>query len=263
MTVAQSSPRLRLLGRFGLDCGAGPVDVCAGGQRILAYLGLHGHATRTSLAGTLWPDLTEERARGNLRTTLWRLRRGRQPVVRSEHDHLSLADAVDVDTHAFAEWALRVVSSPETLGVDEVPQLLRLDGDLLPSWDEDWVAFERERMRQLQLHSLETVARHLIARGRHALALEAALACVRIEPLRESAHRAVVAVHLAENNMVEAVRHYRAFREFLLDELGLEPSARFLAMLPPAGDQPPTAGRRTSGRAELLSAHPLQEGRHG
>ncbi|MFG2937605.1 bacterial transcriptional activator domain-containing protein [Streptomyces sp. NPDC048282] len=61
-------------------------------------------------------------------------------------------------------------------------------------------------------------------RGCHALALEAALSCVAIEPLRESAHCAVVAVHPAEHNVVEAVRHNEAFRRLLREELGLEPS---------------------------------------
>ncbi|MFF0086754.1 BTAD domain-containing putative transcriptional regulator [Streptomyces canus] len=52
----------------------------------------------------------------------------------------------------------------------------------------------------------------LTRQGSLALALEAALANVRIEPLRESAHRAVVAAHLSEGNVIEAVRHYRAYR---------------------------------------------------
>lgn len=68
---------------------------------------------------------------------------------------------------------------------------------------------------------------------RHALALDAALTCVGIEPLRESAHRAVAALHLAEHNAVEAVRQYGAFRRLVRAELGVEPSARFRAMLPP------------------------------
>jgi DNA-binding SARP family transcriptional activator len=55
---------------------------------------------------------------------------------------------------------------------------------------------------------------------------------VRTEPLRESAHRAVVSVHLAEHNVVEAVRHYRAFRKLLGEELGMEPSPDFTSMLP-------------------------------
>jgi DNA-binding SARP family transcriptional activator len=41
-----------------------------------------------------------------------------------------------------------------------------------------------------------------------------------------------VAVHLAEGNVAEAVRHYRRFRDLLRGELGIEPSPEFTAMLP-------------------------------
>ena len=226
MTTAGLVLHLHLLGHFRLEYGAAAVDVCAGGRRLLAYLGLHRQATRTVLAGTLWPDATEERAHGSLRTTLWRLHRGHGPLVRSDQDTLTLEDSVLVDAQALAESARRVV------GGDQVPHQLLFDGDLLPGWDEHWVVFERERLRQLRLHALDALAEQFIAQGCPSLALEAALESVRIEPLRESAHRLVVSAHLAEDNVAEAVRHFRAFRELLRRELGVEPSARLTSALP-------------------------------
>ncbi|MGW2671050.1 AfsR/SARP family transcriptional regulator [Streptomyces sp. NPDC001272] len=103
--------------------------------------------------------------------------------------------------------ALRVVDADGDAGDDPSLGLL-FAGDLLPGWDDEWTLFERERLRQLRLHALESLSARLTSSGRHALALDAALTCVSIEPLRESAHRAVVAVHLAEHNAVEAVSQY-------------------------------------------------------
>jgi DNA-binding SARP family transcriptional activator len=224
---------LRLLGVFRFECSApGTVSVPPTGQRILAYLGLHGHATRTVVAGMLWPDVSEDHAQGSLRTALWRLRRGRQPIVETHGEVLALADAVQVDVQAFTQTALLLVNSPGALG-DELPLDLLSRGDLLLGWDEEWVLIERERLRQLRMHALESLSALLLGRGHHGLALEAALTCVGMAPLRESAHRAVAAVHLAENNVVEVYRHYAEFRRLSLDELGVEPSARFTAMLPP------------------------------
>jgi DNA-binding SARP family transcriptional activator len=60
--------------------------------------------------------------------------------------------------------------------------------------------------------------------GRHGEALQAAYAAVRTEPLRESAHRTVVRVHLAEGNVAEAVRAYELFHTLLEDELGVRPT---------------------------------------
>lgn len=61
--------------------------------------------------------------------------------------------------------------------------------------------------------------------------LAGTLESTRIDPLRESAHRAVVTVHLAENSLVEAVRHSKAFRGLLHAELGIEPSEQFRTMV--------------------------------
>ncbi|MGY0490302.1 AfsR/SARP family transcriptional regulator [Streptomyces sp. WG-D5] len=235
--------RLRLLGCFRLSCGGRDVDVTAGGQRVLAFLGLRGRASRTVLAGTLWPDVAEERAQGSLRTALWRLRRAPRPLVDGGHDTLTIADGVLVDAHGLASTALDLVSMPSR--GDEVRALLgRLrGGELLPGWDEDWVMFERERLRQLRLHALDTLSARLVEQGCHALALEAALESVRIEPLRESGHRAVVAVHLAEGNAVEAGRHYASYERLVREELGVRPSDRFAVMLrgTSALDSPPTS----------------------
>ncbi|MGW0630273.1 AfsR/SARP family transcriptional regulator [Streptomyces sp. NPDC002758] len=231
MTAPGSSTTLHLLGCFRLAYGTEVADVCTGGQRLLAYLGLRQHATRTVLAGTLWPDSTEQRALGSLRTTLWKLHRGRPPVVHCDRDALFLADTVSVDARTMRESALRIVRSRAAGESDDRPLGPLLSGDLLPGWDEEWILLERERLRQLRLHALESVAESLVARGQHALALEAALESVRMDPLRESAHRAVVAVHLAEHNLAEAVRHYQAFRGLLRTELGVEPSRQFFSML--------------------------------
>ncbi|MEU9450364.1 BTAD domain-containing putative transcriptional regulator [Streptomyces sp. NPDC048277] len=209
----------------------GAITVPANEQRLLAYLGLHKRATRSVVAGNLWPDVTEEHAHGSLRTTLWRLRRVPRPVVGTDGDILHLVDGLAVDVDDFTRAALHLTGPAPDPG-DPPPLGVLVGGELLPGWDEEWICFERERLRQLRLHALESLSARLTRRGCHALALEAALTCVAIEPLRESAHCAVVAVHLAENNVVEAIRHYESFRRLLHEEVGLTPSARLTDLFP-------------------------------
>ena len=113
--------------------------------------------------------------------------------------------------------------------------LLYVEGDLLPDWSDEWLTAERERLRQLRLHVLETVAARLAAEGLFGMAMEAALAALRSDPLRESAHRAVIRIHLAEGNLAEAVHAYRQCQSLLARELGVAPSeeaARLVAALP-------------------------------
>lgn len=81
MNLVSAPPRLRLLGQFRLELETGTVELGRNGQRLLAYLGLRGHVSRTVLAGTLWPEVTEGHARGSLRTTLWKLPPGEPPLI--------------------------------------------------------------------------------------------------------------------------------------------------------------------------------------
>jgi len=80
------------------------------------------------------------------------------------------------------------------------------------------------------LHALDTLCERLTTGGRLEEALEAGLCAVAAEPLRESAHRAVVRVHLEEGNTAEAIRQYRLCRRLLKEQLGVEPSPRMLQL---------------------------------
>jgi DNA-binding SARP family transcriptional activator len=159
---------------------------------------------------------------------------------------LGLAADVRVDVRELGDWARRV-RDPQ-VGINEVDMPdTGLRGQLLPGWYDDWVLLERERLHQLRMHAFEAVAKRLTAAGRHGEALEAAYATVRAEPLRESAHRTVVRVHLAEGNVVEALRAYEQFRTLLDDELGVVPSAQMVQLVTPYVGRP---GARTTGEPQ-------------
>jgi DNA-binding SARP family transcriptional activator len=49
---------------------------------------------------------------------------------------------------------------------------------------------------------------------------------MKVEPLRESAHAALIRVHLAKGNQSEALRVFERYSELLLSALGLEPTNR-------------------------------------
>jgi len=80
---------------------------------------------------------------------------------------------------------------------------------------------ERERFRQFRLHALERWSRDLREHGQHAAAIDAGLAAVAIEPLRESAQVMLIRAHLAEGNVSEAFRQIDRYRRLLDEELGI------------------------------------------
>jgi DNA-binding SARP family transcriptional activator len=218
---------LRLLNAFDLRCGKNAIALPRSAQRLLAFIALSERPVqRASVAGTLWLDSPEERAAANLRSSLWRLNRAGHRLVDATDHQLELAPAVRVDVRdAVARAHALLTGSPATDEVD--PRCAGLTGELLPDWYDDWVLIERERLRQLSLHALETLAERLLDAERLGEALEAALAAVAEEPLRESAHRTLVKIHLAEGNACEARRQFRLFSRLLDEQLGLAPSPRF------------------------------------
>ena len=215
---ARADVRLELMGGFRLLAGNAPADLVGNAERLLAYLALSGPVARVVAAGALWPDVSERRGLASLRTAIWQCNRAVDGLVEAGEKRLALAGFVRVDTAALADLA----AMPD----DTAAGVLRtLRGELLPGWYDDWVLLDRERLRHLRVQGLEDVALRLAAHGSFAAAYELAFEAVRCEPLRESAHRAVIAVHLAQHNVVEAVREYRRFRRLLVQDLGVEPSA--------------------------------------
>ncbi|GAB3070332.1 hypothetical protein GCM10027186_25540 [Micromonospora schwarzwaldensis] len=217
---------LHLLGGFQLLHDGVPVVVPRGLQRVIALIGLRPAATRSHLAGLLWPETPEERALSSLRTALWRLRQDPCCPLRADGDTVRLGPTVHLDVDELVEAAARVRDGVAPRGAAGTGR-----HDLLPGWYDDWVLLERERLRQLRLHMLEELAGNHLTAGRHGEALEAALEAMAAEPLRETPHRLVVRIHLAEGNAFEAVHAFYVYRDLLLRELRLEPSPAMTALL--------------------------------
>jgi DNA-binding SARP family transcriptional activator len=229
---AGCGPLLTLLGGFGLHVGDTAVPLSPGAQRLIALFALHGEAlSRDYVAGVLWGGSTEARASGSLRSALWKLRVVRPEIVWNRGGSLGLSPNVHVDVRHATALARSAVTG--CFGEETIIGLLepRFCHELLPGWYDEWVLIERERHRQLSLHALESLCDHLTEAGRYGAAVLAALAAVDREPLRESAHRALVRVHLAEGNVWEAIRRYRRYEEIAARDLGVEPSPMMRSLL--------------------------------
>jgi DNA-binding SARP family transcriptional activator len=225
-----SAVRLTLLNSFGLVYDGTPVRLPLSAQRLLAFVALKRHPVhRPYAAGSLWPASSERGAAASLRSALWRLRRAGREVLAAEGQQVRLAPTVRVDLHEAEKMAAGVLdgSGEISLGVG----LDELRSDLLPDWYDDWVLMEREYFRQLRLRALEVACDRLTDAGKLDEALSAGLAALECEPLRESAHRALVRVHLAQGNVFEAVRQYTFCRSLLEEHVGVAPSEGLTDMI--------------------------------
>jgi DNA-binding SARP family transcriptional activator len=225
---------LCLLGGPYVVSGGRRLTVPEGSKRLLAFVALHGgRVDRRHAAGTLWPYGDDERAAGNLRSALWRLKGAGINLLRADKCALYLTRDTTIDVQLLSDWAGRIIDGTATRSDVRLIQLSHEAIDLLPGWYDDWVIFERERMRQRLLHALETLSWLLVRSDRCAEAVEVAMTAVSVEPLRESAQASLIKAHLAEGNLVEARRALAAYDEIVRTELGIRPSNSLVSLVHP------------------------------
>lgn len=233
--------RLEVLGSFALGAGRESLRVSQPGQRLLAHLAVTHRGRpvrRIALAERLWPEVALDRAASSLRSVLWRLPRpSGRVLVTATAETLRLSEAVGVDLWD-AEQQASTIDGDTAPSSETLQDLSRLTRDLLPEWHDEWLTVEQESYRQKRLHALERAAMILCARGSYTAALTAGFGAVQSEPLRESAHRRVIEVHLAEENHAEALRQYHRYRTLLSVELGLPPSPAIRRLIAPLLGRP-------------------------
>lgn len=220
----RSSVFVRLMGGFEADVSGTPISLPLDAQRLVAFLALEGRPrSRAYVAGKLWSEVSQERAFGNLRSALWRVRREVPSLLLADSQTVSVYPDVRTDVREINEKA-RYLGGRQSTELDLELDHRLFSRELLAGWYDEWMLVERERLRQVCLHALESIAMTLLNAHRFGGALETVLAAISLEPLRESAHRVVIEIHLAEGNHCEAIRHYELFAALIENELGLRPS---------------------------------------
>ena len=217
-------PRVVLLGGFGVVSDGEAVELPHDAQRLVAFLALQpNRVPRSYVAGTLWLDSTQERAFGNLRSALWRVRRHTTDLIDANTNTVAITPTATIDVTAVITSAERLCT-PTTDCTNDDFDPAPFTKQLLPGWYDEWLLIHRERLRQRSLHALEALAQRLTTQGRYATAIEAALAAIELDPLRETPHRCLIATHIAEGNYSEALTHYHHYTNQLHTELNIQPS---------------------------------------
>jgi hypothetical protein len=155
-------PRVELLGAFEVFCAGEEVQLPKPAQRLLAFLALQERPVVRVHAGILWLDATEHHAFGSLRSALWSIRHATEGLVEAERDQLRLGSHVAVDVRELLDCARRISDASAQLAPDDSERVSHA-GDLLPDWYDDWVLIERELVRLIRVHALETLCERLTA----------------------------------------------------------------------------------------------------
>ena len=249
---------IRLLGSLEIRVHGtvAPPPRTSKGHWLLALLALrHGQSVaRSWLAGTLWPESTEERALSNLRRSLTDVRdllgaeaRRLQPE-KPRGLRLDL-DGADCDVLSFDGC----IEQGDAAALERAVALYR--GPLLESCTEDWVFSERAAREEAYLLALERLAGHAIARGEPGEAVRYLRGVVATDPLRESAHRRLMEALAASGDYPAVTQVYRDLRLLLHREINGAPSPETSALFERiAAEQ--KAGLRAAGASPVTPPAP-------
>ncbi len=225
-----------------------PLPATQKAQSLLAYLAMHRSRPRlrAQLADLYWPEAPAARARRNLNTALWQIRRvlpaGDYLVSSTQDVQLNPAASLWLDVEEFESL---LAAAPQATAGDAIAHLRQAvalyRGDLLAGFYDDWVLDERYRLEGRLLSALARLARAYQEQGDPGEALVCAQELLRHDPLREDIHRQVICLHLALGDSLAAARQCNRCRALLEAELGSAPSPETLALCQPlfAGPWPP------------------------
>ena len=222
-------------------------------RALLAYLAMEADRPhrREALAGLLWPELPERRARRNLSQALLTLRRalgggGSTPLLSVTPHTIQFDPASDhwTDVSAFTallaaceahpHWRLETCDACRDL-LDCAAELYHgplLEGLSVPDCPtfEEWQLVWRERLHHEATDALRALAYGCDHRGDCRAALRYAELWVAADPWHEGAHRQLMRALAQSRRRGEALAQYETCRRTLDEELGVHPAGETVAL---------------------------------
>src|SRR5918996_1434670 len=226
--------RLRLLGPLEFVRGGTPVALGGAKPRaLLAALALEPSTpvSHDLLVEALWPGTPPETAPHAVQVYVSQLRKalGGELISRSGQGYVLELDPKQVDAQRFARL---VGEGRELLAGGDLAAASTVLREALALWRgpaladfvyEPFAQTEIARLEELRLDAVEARIDADLALGRHADLVAELEALVHAHPLREHPRAQLMLALYRSGRQAEALAAYRAARELLVEELGIEP----------------------------------------
>lgn len=224
----------RLFGEPELHFGGTPVAFEAPPRTLplLAYLLVNRGSwiPRDVLAARLWPDDLESDARANLRRHLLYMKRALAPLAPG--DPWIESGKTAIRWKPFASWWLDVAAFEDAVASGaasrDAARLYR--GDLFARCDDEWIDFDRERLRQLHFTNLNAIIAASVGAGALHDALAAANQLLAADPWREETVRSLMELRANSGDRAGALAEFERFAARLRDDLAVDPMPETIAL---------------------------------
>ena len=258
-------PLLRLLGRFELALGTGPVLTVSGAraQLLLARLALANgdRLDRALLSAMLWGERADAQARASLRQQLWALRQELKALpdaLVTEGDFVRLDPALlSTDVARFDTLA----ASSDTSDLETALALYRgdlLDGiDLIALEPDGYFLHERNRLRDLALRVAGALANAHDRSNSWEDIIRTSRRGLMIDPFDEALHLHLVRALQKLGRHREARDQDDAFRSRMKSELGVLTAPQAVVGLDLRASSPALPADRVDPKGPVPPRRPL------
>jgi DNA-binding SARP family transcriptional activator/TolB-like protein/pimeloyl-ACP methyl ester carboxylesterase/Tfp pilus assembly protein PilF len=222
---------VKILGDTLLDRDTGPVQVpTRKAKALLIYLALspNGSRSREHLSTVFWGRSAEEQARASLRQTLSSLRKvldGQADLIATDGEFIRVErEWLRIDAFEFEAAA----KSGDYSKLEQAAEMYR--GELLEGFSlredpfEEWLAYERQRFRELAIQVMTRLIEHSSMLQNYERAIQQAQRLLTLDPLQEQAHRKLIELYARMGRREQALSQYDACENILARELNVEPS---------------------------------------
>jgi DNA-binding SARP family transcriptional activator len=244
---------IRLMGGFSLEYDGSVIQGLGAPrmQSLITYLVLHRGmpVPRQHLAFLLWPDSAEDQARTNLRKLLHQLGKALPEVDRFLQlggQEVQWVETVPLilDVQEFVN-AIQAAAQSQTDEQEHLTRAVQLyQGDLLPGCYDEWLEFERERLRRQLANVFERMITVVEWKRDYQTAIAYTERLLQLDKLNESAHRHLMRLHSLAGDRAGALQAYQACAVILKKELSVEPDTEtrdlYERLLSSKIDKPPS-----------------------
>ena len=230
--------KLALLGRPQIFLDDEPLSALKSrkARALIFYLVATGERhSREALAGFLWPDKTEERARNNLRVEIARLRslladhfEITRPSLCIKPESQIVCDVTDFLTtvDGFQPTLRELQTAVDLYRGDFLEDFNLNDADLFDEWAQERRAYLRGRV----LDALHQITEYHSQEKQYREGIDTARRLLTLEPWLEKAQRQLMFMLAKSGDRAAALAQYDMCCEMLAEELGVEPETETIQL---------------------------------
>jgi len=216
-------------------------------QELLAYLLLNNRypQPRDVLAEQFWGEYSQDRARGCLKTALWRLRCLLEPKGIPRGTYLFTTTRGDIgfnrdspywlDVEIFLQQVTPILNRFGHEGGDTDASACRAaislyTGDFLEGFYDNWAIHQREQLRIIYLDALVWLVHYYKKQAEYEKSLDYARKVLEMDPLHEEIHRETMRLYNSMGLRVQALQQFEICQKSLKQELGIRPMEETLQL---------------------------------